>query len=102
MVTGAVHSPEAPAGSNMQHITDRKIRVGVVGCGRISANHFKSIEAHGKDLLLTAVCDSDPGVLRTVAAQHDVAGYASLTDLLRHAEVDLVALCTPSGLHPAQ
>ncbi|TLY91409.1 MAG: Gfo/Idh/MocA family oxidoreductase [Gammaproteobacteria bacterium] len=87
----------------MQRIyKDRKIRIGVVGCGRISANHFKAIQAHKSDLLLSAVCDTDPTALRAASELYGVHGYASLVDLLDNAEVDVVALCTPSGLHPAQ
>ena len=37
----------------------RKIRIAIVGCGRISKNHFGSIEAHADDLELAAVCDID-------------------------------------------
>ena len=86
----------------MKHIRDRKIKIGVVGCGRISANHFKAIEAHGRDLQLAAVCDTDPAAVRKAAEQHGVPGYVSLSELLRESAVDLVALCTPSGLHPGQ
>ena len=83
-------------------IRDRKIKIAIVGCGRISANHFKAIEAHKADLELAAVCDSDPAVLESVCAQHRVPGFASLSELLAACAVDVVALCTPSGLHPAQ
>ena len=30
-------------------ITGRKIKIAVVGCGRISRNHFGSIEKHGDE-----------------------------------------------------
>jgi UDP-N-acetyl-2-amino-2-deoxyglucuronate dehydrogenase len=30
-------------------ITDRKIRVAVIGCGRISKNHFESTKIHDED-----------------------------------------------------
>jgi UDP-N-acetyl-2-amino-2-deoxyglucuronate dehydrogenase len=80
----------------------RRIRIGVVGCGRISANHFQAIEAHQSDLALSAVCDSDPNALRAACEKHAVRGYANLTGLLEDSDVDLVALCTPSGLHSAQ
>jgi UDP-N-acetyl-2-amino-2-deoxyglucuronate dehydrogenase len=87
----------------MQRIyKDRKIRIGVVGCGRISANHFKAIEAHTSELLLSAVCDTDPTALRTASELYGVHGYASVVDLPDNAEVDVVALCTPSELHPPQ
>jgi UDP-N-acetyl-2-amino-2-deoxyglucuronate dehydrogenase len=83
-------------------IKGRRIRIGVVGCGRIAANHFKSIEAHGNDLQLTAVCDADTASLEAAKKQYDVPGYSSLTDLLAHSDTDVLALCTPSGLHPYQ
>jgi UDP-N-acetyl-2-amino-2-deoxyglucuronate dehydrogenase len=83
-------------------IKGRRIKIGVVGCGRISANHFKSIEAHGHDLQLTAVCDADPASLEAASKQYQVSGYSSLTDLLLHSDADVLALCTPSGMHPRQ
>lgn len=83
-------------------ITGRKIRVGLVGCGRISKNHFGSIEQHADDLQLAAVCDVDPLALQVNASQYAVPGYASMADMLAKEQLDLVALCTPSGLHPQQ
>ena len=83
-------------------IHDRKIRLGLVGCGRISRNHFGSVEAHSNDLELAAVCDIDPAALRAHTEQYGVRGYEHLEDMLRGEELDVVALCTPSGLHPDQ
>jgi UDP-N-acetyl-2-amino-2-deoxyglucuronate dehydrogenase len=83
-------------------IVDRRIRIGVVGCGRISTNHFKAIEAHKDNLQLVAVCDNDPAALAAASGKYQVAGYNSLNELLAKSEVDLVALCTPSGMHPTQ
>src|SRR5438132_4733538 len=82
-------------------IKDRAIRIGVIGCGRIAANHFKAIEAHRNDLQLVAVCDNDLSVLETTQRQYGVPGYSSLPELLKNTDVDLVTLCTPSGLHPS-
>ena len=44
-------------------ISGRKIRVAVVGCGRISKNHFDSIEKHQKDMVLVSICDSKKPIL---------------------------------------
>src|SRR5207245_5651190 len=52
--------------------------LGVIGCGRIAANHFKAIEAHRNDLQLVAVCDNDLSVLETTQRQYGVPGYSSL------------------------
>ncbi len=83
-------------------IKDRKIRVGIVGCGRISKNHFGSIEAHADDLELVAVCDIDPATLAAHEQKYGVRGYSRLEEMLTNEKLDLVALCTPSGLHPDQ
>ncbi len=83
-------------------ITGRKIRIAIVGCGRIAANHFGSIEKHAADLELCAVCDTDAQVLATHTTKYGVPGYRDLRQLLEEARPDIVSLCTPSGLHPEQ
>ncbi|WP_291991143.1 Gfo/Idh/MocA family oxidoreductase [Candidatus Accumulibacter sp. ACC007] len=85
-----------------QIIHNRKIRIAVVGCGRIAKNHFASIAAHSEDLELVAVCDTHAGTLEAHMAQYQVPGYQRLEDMLKTEQIDLVALCTPSGLHPGQ
>jgi UDP-N-acetyl-2-amino-2-deoxyglucuronate dehydrogenase len=44
-------------------IRDRKIRFALVGCGRISANHFASLERHAERAELIAVSDNRPEAL---------------------------------------
>ena len=44
-------------------IKDKKIKIAVVGCGRISENHFKAIYNFPDDFELVAVCDSEPDAL---------------------------------------
>jgi UDP-N-acetyl-2-amino-2-deoxyglucuronate dehydrogenase len=81
---------------------NRRVRIAVVGCGRISANHFGAIEAHKDRIQLAAVCDTDPAALRAAEEKYGVTGFGSLHELLRSVEVDVVVLCTPSGMHPSQ
>lgn len=83
-------------------ILNRKIRLGIVGCGRISKNHFRSVENHNDSIELVALCDIDPSVLTEHAKKYKVPGYVDLKTMLRSEEIDLVALCTPSGVHPEQ
>ena len=49
-----------------------------------------------------AVCDNDLEVLEKHKEEHKVPGYLSLDDLLAKESLDLVTLCTPSGLHASQ
>lgn len=83
-------------------ITGRKIRMALVGCGRISANHFASIEKHGDNIELVDICDIDPVPLATAAEKTGAKPHAHLTDMLQSTSADVVILSTPSGLHPDQ
>ncbi|MBU1564524.1 MAG: Gfo/Idh/MocA family oxidoreductase [Proteobacteria bacterium] len=83
-------------------IKDRKIKIAVVGCGRISKNHFDSIEKHCENLELVGICDNDPGVLNANSQQYNVPGYTDLAELCTSIVPDIISICTPSGLHPEQ
>lgn len=83
-------------------ITGRKIRIAIVGCGRIAKNHFGSIEKHAENIELAAICDIDPQTLAEHTEKYKVPGYRQLEEMLKTEKVDLVALCTPSGIHPDQ
>ena len=83
-------------------IKDRKIRIAIVGCGRISKNHFGSIEKHHDNIELVAVCDTDQVVLEQHQEQYQVNGYSKLEDMLGKEKLDIVAICTPSGVHAEQ
>jgi UDP-N-acetyl-2-amino-2-deoxyglucuronate dehydrogenase len=83
-------------------INDRKLRIAIVGCGRIAKNHFGAIERHTDNLELTAVCDTNPAYAAPYATQYQVPAYHDMADMLAGHQPDLVALCTPSGLHPDQ
>lgn len=83
-------------------ITDRKLRLALVGCGRIAANHFAAMQQHAERVELVDVCDIDPQALASAVARTGARGHASLTALLSATTADLVVLTTPSGLHPEQ
>jgi UDP-N-acetyl-2-amino-2-deoxyglucuronate dehydrogenase len=83
-------------------IKDRKIRIALIGCGRISQKHFMAIEKHAKDLELVAVCDDDPEALEKAVSATGVKGYTNLDNLLHNSDADVISICTPSGLHPEQ
>ena len=80
----------------------KKIRVAIVGCGRISKNHFGSIEAHADELELVSVCDVDRSVLKAHKEKYQVNGYQHLEEMLENEQLDLISICTPSGTHPEQ
>ena len=79
-------------------MTQRPFDIALVGCGRISQNHFDAI-AKTDGLRLTAVCDVVESRARAAGEAHDVAWFTSLDAMLAGAACDIVAVCTPSGLH---
>ena len=94
--------PHQPGLATTAPIVGRRIRVALVGCGRIAQNHFEAFEAHGSECEVVAVCDTDPGALARAVERTGAAGFGSLDELLAGAAVDLVVLATPSGLHAGQ
>jgi UDP-N-acetyl-2-amino-2-deoxyglucuronate dehydrogenase len=83
-------------------IVGRKLRLALVGCGRIAANHFAAIEGHADQIELVDVCDVDPAALKAAVDRTGAKGHSQLADLLKSTSADLVVLTTPSGLHPQQ
>lgn len=83
-------------------ILERKIRLSIVGCGRVADNHLKSIQQYSNDLELVSLCDSHEPSLQKAMQQNRVPGYHDLKSLLAESNADVVVLCTPSGLHASQ
>jgi UDP-N-acetyl-2-amino-2-deoxyglucuronate dehydrogenase len=83
-------------------ISNRKIRFALVGCGRISANHFNSIKQHAQRAELVAVCDVHPKALDAAVSKTKAKPYENLTALLKDTNADVVILTTPTGLHSDQ
>ena len=71
---------------------------GIVGCGMIANFHAKAIEniAGAK---LTACFDMIPGAVDRFAATQKCTGYHKLDEMLADPKVDVVTICTPSGVH---
>ncbi|NUQ93893.1 MAG: Gfo/Idh/MocA family oxidoreductase [Gemmatimonadaceae bacterium] len=80
-------------------ITGRDVRIALVGCGRISVNHF---DAYRKvdGLQLVAVCDVVEDRARAAAQANGVPAFTSYEEMLHGVACDAVAICTPTGLHP--
>jgi len=79
----------------------RSFKVALVGCGRISHNHFEAIDAVD-GLSLSAVCDLVADRARDAGEKHGVPWFTSYDEMLKQADCDVVVVATPSGLHPAQ
>ena len=86
----------------MNLLKSKKIRIAVVGCGRIAEKHFEAIKQHENNLQLVALCDTNQEALNKNTAKLNVDGYTTMLGMLENVDIDIVVICTPSGLHPDQ
>lgn len=87
---------------NFKIIAEKKIRVAVVGCGRIATKHLNAIRDLKTELYLVAVCDVITELAKKTSQVFDCAYYTDFSALIAAEDLDCVILCTPSGLHAKQ
>ncbi|MBS1946950.1 MAG: Gfo/Idh/MocA family oxidoreductase [Bacteroidetes bacterium] len=77
----------------------RIVKFSIIGCGRIAQRHAEHISKQGK---LVSVCDVAPGKAKTLADKFGAVDFTDIDKLLNHHDrPDVVAVCTPNGLHAA-
>ena len=81
----------------------KPLGLGVSGCGAIAiqAVFMHASEPDGQNMVrLAAVCDPVPGRAKDMAEKYNIPHYyTSYVEMLADPAVDLVTLCSPSGLH---
>jgi UDP-N-acetyl-2-amino-2-deoxyglucuronate dehydrogenase len=78
-----------------------KLRFAIVGCGVIGTTHAEAISTL-PDAQLVAVCDPVPERAHKLADKYGVTPYLDLQEMLDREQLDVVNICTPSGLHGEQ
>lgn len=79
-------------------MSKKELGFGIIGCGMISNWHADAIsEIDGAKLI--CVSDVNEKARADFAKKYNVNTYESVEDLLGNSEVDIVCICTPSGLH---
>jgi UDP-N-acetyl-2-amino-2-deoxyglucuronate dehydrogenase len=74
-----------------------KIRFALIGCGRIGQRHAQHISNNG---ILSAVCDIDLKKAQALGQEYSADAFASIDDFFQQKkQIDVVAICTPNGLH---
>lgn len=77
---------------------DRALNFALVGCGRIASRHADALWARG-DTRLVAVCDVSEQRAARMASQYGCEAYSDYERMLARPDLDVVCICTPSGLH---
>ena len=77
---------------------NKKINFGIIGCGMISKWHANSI-MEIEDARLVGVTDTIRASAEKFTQDFPCKIFDSVDDLLTSDEIDVVCICTPSGLH---
>jgi len=76
------------------------IKFGLIGCGRISENHFRALE-QVQDAEIITCCDTDIARAKSKAQEFHISSfYEHYEEMIDKEQIDAVIICTPSGLHP--
>lgn len=75
------------------------VRLGLVGCGRLSERGYLPAAAAARGVELVAVADADPS--RRGLAAPGVPAFPSAEELIARVEVDALVLATPAAAHVA-
>jgi UDP-N-acetyl-2-amino-2-deoxyglucuronate dehydrogenase len=76
----------------------KKLRTGIIGCGKVSHTHAGALTRLGESQLVGAFSRSADKA-QAFAGRYGCAGYTDLDRMLR--EVDAVVVCTPHPFHAA-
>lgn len=77
-----------------------KMKVALIGCGRVSENHLRALTSEKVPAVLTAVCDIDAAKAKEKGEKYKVPFYTDYHEMLKkHPEVEMINVATPSGWH---
>lgn len=81
----------------------KSVKVGLVGCGGMGSGHARCIHSDVPSAELVAVADIIPERAEKLAEKLGCKAYGSIEEMLKGSpEIDLVDICSPSGLHADQ
>ncbi|MCE5299913.1 MAG: Gfo/Idh/MocA family oxidoreductase [Spirochaetia bacterium] len=79
---------------------EKKLRVGIIGCGTIFPMHAESVRQACKDAArLVAVCDIKQDRVFAASAKYKCTAYANYRTMIDKENLDVVHVCVPHYLH---
>ena len=77
----------------------QKIKIGIIGCGRIAGHHLNSI-SKVKHLEAVAVCDLILEKALQYSKEFKIPYFLNYREMLKEIpDIDLIVIATPSGMH---
>lgn len=90
-----------PKHSSKKTLSKQKIRVGIVGCGKIFPAHLRAISENRDKFELVAVCDNDTAVIDSLCIEPTISKFIDYENMLLAMtnKMDMVTIATPNSLH---
>lgn len=76
----------------------KKMGFGIIGCGAIANMHAGAVNTIEKGVL-SACSDVNEKSLLDFSRKYNITPYSDYKDMLQDEKIDVVCICTPSGLH---
>jgi UDP-N-acetyl-2-amino-2-deoxyglucuronate dehydrogenase len=90
--------PLAAAAEWINNMKNKKLGFGIIGGGIIANWHADAIrKLDGAEL--TGVTDVNENTRKAFAGKYDIRDFNSLEEMLSSSGIDVVCICTPSGMH---
>jgi predicted dehydrogenase len=77
-----------------------KVRVGIIGCGKVAQIHAAAVRGLA-EAELAAVCDANAERAQAFADRYGTRGFTDVTAMLGESGLEAVLICTPHPLHAA-
>ncbi len=75
-----------------------KIRIGVIGMGRMGITHLSIINSH-PDVEIVSVADTSALILSMINKYFPVKTFKDYNDLIEKSDINAILVCTPPNLH---
>ena len=79
-------------------MVNSKIKLGIIGCGRMGITHYSIINSFS-DVEVVAVADPSSLVLSMIGKYLPIKTYKDYNDMFAGSSLDAVLVCTPPALH---
>ncbi|MBX2923532.1 MAG: Gfo/Idh/MocA family oxidoreductase [Chitinophagaceae bacterium] len=79
-------------------MTGKNFGFGMIGAGTIAHIHAKAIQAI-PNAHLVGICSTGTAKAEAFAKEHHCTVFSTLEDMLKAPGIDIVCICTPSGIH---
>ena len=80
-------------------MSDKKLRVGVIGSGSIATHRHAPEYALNPNVEIVAFADRVPERAEKLAKKYDAKAYSKAEDIIGIKDIDAVSVCTPNAFH---